>query len=87
MTPFTILVAVVALTTALVLVTSISSLAMRSGPDARIMGGQQDLTPTPAEDSGSQAGSTDGIVWMGIVIAALVLLPVVAHRAMWNKQQ
>jgi len=69
-----------------VLVTSIPSLALRSGPDARIVGDQQDLTPVAAEDAGSQAGSTDGIVWMGIVIAAIVLLPIVAHRAMWNRQ-
>ena len=79
--------AVVAVATAFALVMSISSLAMPAGSDANTIENFQDLTPMPTETALSQAGSTDGIMWMGAAIAAIVLLPLVANRVMWQKQQ
>ena len=69
------------------LVTTISSMAMPAAQQANFSGLPQDITPTPAETDLSQAGSTDGIVWMGIAIAAIILLPVLANGVTWQKQQ
>ncbi|MFH1183409.1 MAG: hypothetical protein V1755_00005 [Chloroflexota bacterium] len=86
-TPIAIFLAVVALTIAFALVTSISSLALPASLDASTIGELQDVTPTPSEESLSTAGSTDGIVWMGVVIAVIVVLPLLATRALWHRQR
>ena len=81
-----ILVAIVMLAILLVLVTSISSLANAAtyAPPAAVH--PQQNTPTPIEADRSVAGSTDGIVWMGIVIALIVMVPMLLNRAMWARQ-
>jgi amino acid transporter len=86
-TPIAIFLAVVALTIAFALVTSISSLALPARPPADTIGDLPDTTPTPAEAPLSTAGSTDGIVWMGVVIAVIVVLPLLATRALWHTQR
>lgn len=68
------------------LVTSVSSLAMPAIHGASPIQDVQELTPTPVEAPVSEAGSTDGIVWMGFVITAIVLIPLLATRAVWQKQ-
>jgi len=78
--------AVVLLATLLVLVTSVSTLARSPIPYAALQRQQQVITPTPAESGDSIAGSTDGIVWMGMAIAAVVILPVLLSRALWARQ-
>jgi hypothetical protein len=44
----------------------------------------QEITPTPAETDRSVPGSTDAIMWMGVAIAAIVLLPLLTHRTLWR---
>jgi hypothetical protein len=78
--------AVVVLAALLILVTSISSVAGSTPPNPPRSLAQQQLTPTPSESDGSVAGSTDGIVWMGILIALIVLAPMLASRALWTRQ-
>ncbi|HEY5981844.1 MAG TPA: hypothetical protein VIU38_00100 [Anaerolineales bacterium] len=46
----------------------------------------QESTPTPIEGDRSVAGSTDGILWMGIAITAIVLLPLLANRLFAARQ-
>jgi hypothetical protein len=45
------------------------------------------LTPTTiaSVDSTSQAGSTDGITLMGVIIVLIVVLPVLFRRSTWKK--
>jgi hypothetical protein len=45
----------------------------------------QAATPTPTAQAVSHAGSTDGIVWLGFVIVAIVLLPILLRRGIWTK--
>jgi len=66
------------------LVTSFSSLALRANQGAGIVHNPQQITPTPEDTERSVPGSTDGIIWMGIVIAAIVLLPLLTRRALWR---
>lgn len=44
----------------------------------------QIATPTIAETPVSQAGSTDAIMWMGLVIVAIILIPIVFTKATWR---
>jgi len=44
-------------------------------------------TPTPEQVDRSEVGSTDGIVVMGFVIAAIVLLPILLRRKAWFQSQ
>jgi hypothetical protein len=53
-----------------------SELAMAHNP--------QEVTPTPGEEDLSVPGSTNGIMWMGVAIAAIVLLPLLTHRRLWR---
>lgn len=85
--PIAILLGVVGLVILFILVTSISSLAISANQQPAAAGNPQVLTPTPTAEDGSVAGSTDGIVWMGITITLIVILPIIAHRAMWVRQQ
>ena len=78
--------AVVAAATVFALVTSVSSVAMPAESNHNLGGYPQDLTPTANETDGSQAGSTDEIMWMGAALAAIVLVPVLLNRALWQKQ-
>jgi hypothetical protein len=73
-----------ALTTVIMLVTSVSSLAMRGNSEPAIAHNPQEITPTPGEADLSVPGSTDGIMWMGVAIAAIVLLPLLMHRSLWR---
>ncbi|MFZ1041894.1 MAG: hypothetical protein WCA79_04195 [Anaerolineales bacterium] len=45
------------------------------------------LSPTTiaSADSTSQAGSTDGIALMGVIIVLIVILPVLFRRSTWTK--
>jgi hypothetical protein len=45
----------------------------------------QAATPTPTAQAVSHAGSTDGIVWLGFVIVAILLLPILLRRDIWTK--
>jgi hypothetical protein len=66
------------------LVTAVSSLAMPANSEPGIVHNPQDVTPTPEEPDLSVPGSTDGIMWMGVAIAAIVLLPLLTHRRLWR---
>ena len=44
----------------------------------------QGATPTPGAAPRSDAGSTDGIMWMGVAIVVIVLLPVLTRRSLWH---
>jgi hypothetical protein len=51
-------------------------------PSAAVLFLQTTPTPTPEEDH-SVVGSTDGIVVMGGVITAIILIPILAKRKSW----
>ena len=84
-TPILIFIAVVAVAILFALVTSISSLAMPPGAEPLALGNAQVLTPTPALDADSVAGSTDGIWWMAVAIVAIIVIPLLANPAVWKK--
>lgn len=73
-----------ALVTVLALVTSFSSHAQRTSPGPELVHNLQEITPTPDDTDRSVPGSTDGIIWMGVAIAAIILLPLLTHRALWR---
>ena len=78
--------AIVVLATLFLLVTSISSFANTDAPGPLAPSHLQQTTPTPTDSDASVAGSTDGIVWMGIVIALIVLVPMLVTRLTWSRQ-
>jgi hypothetical protein len=80
----TIILTIFALATGIALVTSVSSLAMRANTEPAIVHNPQEITPTPEEVDLSVPGSTDGIMWMGVAIAVIVLLPLLTHRTLWR---
>jgi hypothetical protein len=82
--PLTIILTIFALATVITLVTSVSSLAMRAASGPAIVHNPQELTPTPEETDMSVPGSTDGIMWTGVAIAAIVLLPLLTQRRLWR---
>jgi len=45
----------------------------------------QAATPTPTLEVASRAGSTDGIMLMGLVIVVIVLLPILLRRSTWRR--
>jgi hypothetical protein len=76
-----------ALLSALVTVASVSAVSRR---DPRFYSNAaavlyQAATPTPAAGAVSQAGSTDGIMIMGVVIVIIVLVPILFRRSLWTK--
>jgi hypothetical protein len=45
----------------------------------------QAATPGPVSGAVSRAGSTDGILAMGVVIVIIVLIPILIRRNLWTK--
>jgi hypothetical protein len=45
----------------------------------------QAVTPTPVTGAVERAGSTDGIMVLGIVIVIIVLVPILLRRSLWTK--
>ncbi len=49
----------------------------------------QASTPTPTEvplaEPVSQPGSTTGIEWMGVLIVAIILLPILLRKETWQR--
>jgi hypothetical protein len=41
--------------------------------------------PTPEETPVSQAGSTDAIVWVGLAIVAIILVPLAFTKTVWRR--
>ncbi|HSR21489.1 MAG TPA: hypothetical protein VLL49_11295 [Anaerolineales bacterium] len=76
---------VVILTTMFVLANSVSGLERSAGAISPSTGHFQNPTSEPTEADASVAGSTDGIVWMGIVITLIVVVPLLANRALWSR--
>lgn len=76
---------VVGLSVAVVLLSSMAASPVMRGFSAPVaVGPLQDATPTPAEAPASQAGSTDGIMWMSLVIMAIVLIPILTQKSLWH---
>jgi len=67
---------------------AMTSAAATHGPGSRAArvtaGPQQDVTPTPAETPTSVVGSTDSIMWMGVVIVLIALLPLLTRPSFWQ---
>jgi uncharacterized RDD family membrane protein YckC len=61
----------------LVLLNSCSGLAVGGPTPLATVSHVHALTPTAEPQEGSTAGSTDGIMWMGVAIVAIILVPVV----------
>jgi hypothetical protein len=70
------------------LVLAMTGAAASSGIDGRAgqmtVGPQQEVTPTPTETSTSVAGSTDSIMWMGLAIVLIALLPLITRPSFWR---
>ena len=44
-------------------------------------------TSTPKPKDLSEIGSTDGIVFMGIIIALIIIVPILLHRKSWMENR
>jgi hypothetical protein len=69
----------------LALTSAASSPILLIKPDAGAAAIYQASTPTPIPEAVSRAGSTDGIMLMGLVIVLIVLLPILFRRSTWTK--
>jgi hypothetical protein len=69
----------------LALTSALSSPMLLMKPDTGAAALYQASTPTPIPEAVSQAGSTDGIMLMGVVIVLIVLLPTLLRRSTWKK--
>ncbi len=69
----------------LALISALSSPVLLIKPVAGAAALYQASTPTPIPEAVSQAGSTDGIMLMGVVIVLIVLLPILFRRSTWTK--
>jgi len=58
---------------------------IRFNPDVARAAFYQAATPTPVPGALSRAGSTDGIMVMGVVVVVIVLVPILLRRSMWTK--
>lgn len=79
---------ILALASALASSTSVSAVSEPGfyiNPDLRVATLYQAATPTPVAGAVSRAGSTGGIMVMGIIIVIIVLLPILIRRSMWTK--
>lgn len=79
---------ILALSSALVSGTSVSAGAkpeLYFDPKGGIAALSLGSTPTPVAGAVSRAGSTDGIMVMGVVIVVIVLLPILLRRSTWTK--
>jgi hypothetical protein len=66
------------------LVSAVASLAQPAGAASLLARNPQQVTATPDGDDGSVAGSTDTIMWMGLIIVSIVLAPILLNWAMWH---
>jgi hypothetical protein len=66
-------------------VSAISEPDLRFYPNVMMATLYQATTPTPVAGDVSRAGSTDGIMVMGVVIVIIVLVPILLRRSMWTK--
>ena len=71
-----------ALLLALIVILAMSNFnpSMESGQLAGSASLVQQATPTPGSGDASEIGSTDGILFMGIVIVLIVTLPLLFHK-------
>ncbi len=58
---------------------------LRIGSNLRAAAFYQAATPTPTPGDLSEPGSTDGIVLLSFVIAAIILVPLLLQKNMWKK--
>jgi hypothetical protein len=68
----------------LAMTTTASTFGFGSQASPTIAGPQQDNTPTPAEAPTSVVGSTDSIMWMGLAIVLIALLPLLTRSSFWR---
>jgi len=74
----------VALVLLLAVTLAASTVGLRDKSGSIAIPPRQDVTPTAVEEPVSQAGTTDGIWWLGLGIVAIVLLPVITRRIFWS---
>jgi hypothetical protein len=74
----------IALTVAVALTVSAPSGSFGNASHAAASAALQETTPTPTQTPASEAGSTDGIMWMGVAIIVIILLPILTRRATWH---
>jgi hypothetical protein len=75
-TVFTLLIIALLLTLTIINFNPPAALAQSAYPNSVAL----QTTPTPPIDDGSEIGSTDGILIMGIVIVLIVSLPLIFHK-------
>jgi hypothetical protein len=64
-------------------VSAVSESDHRFNPNIAAAAIYQATTPTPVSSAVSRAGSTDGILAMGVVIVIIVLVPILIRRSLW----
>lgn len=62
-----------------------SNLSSSLNTDLRAAAVYQAASPTPTEQAVSVAGSTDGIILMGVIIVVIILLPLLVRKSTWKK--
>jgi hypothetical protein len=66
-------------------VSAVSESDLLFSPNSAAAALYQAATPTPVSGAVSRAGSTDGIMVMGVIIVIIVLLPILFKRSLWTK--
>ncbi len=69
----------------LTLMSSSSGSALHQSPDVAPASRLAAPTPTPVDTGTSVPGSTDGIMWMGVIIALVILLPILFSKSTWTR--
>ncbi len=69
----------------LAILSSVSGFALRSSPALSPAAHIGAPTPTAVPTPASVPGSTDGIMWMGLVITLVIVLPIILTRSTWKK--
>jgi len=62
-----------------------SNLSPSLNTDLRAAAVYQAVSPTPAAQDASEAGSTDSIMLMGVIIVVIVILPILLRKSTWKK--
>ena len=69
----------------LTVLSSLSGSALQSSPTMAPASKLGPVTATPIPSAGSVPGSTDGIIWLGVVIALVIVLPLIFTKSFWTK--
>ncbi len=69
----------------LAILSSISGSALRTSTEVPPLSRLAAATPTPIAPPSSVPGSTDGIMWMGLAITLIILIPIFISKNTWTR--